>query len=75
MTTMQKLTPRQTEILESMQPDTWYKPGELKTSQRLMSELVALKLVRRKTMNNITTKGSGFTGRLESAVYCLRGDA
>lgn len=69
---MQKLTPRQTEILAAMRPDTWYKPSELKTSQRLMSELVALKLVRRKTMKNITAKGSGFTGRLESAEYCLR---
>ena len=72
---MTKLTPRQQEVIASMTPDTWYKPSDLKTSQRLMSELVALKLVRRKTMKNITTTGSGFTGRLESATYCLRGDA
>ena len=69
---MTNLTPRQTEIIAAMQPDTWYKPSDLKTSQRLMNELAALKLVRRKTMKNITAGGSGFTKRLETAEYCLR---
>lgn len=69
---MNKLTPRQTEILAAMQNGQWYKPSDLKTSQRFMNELAAIKKVRRKTMKNITAKGSGFTGRLESAEYCLR---
>lgn len=70
---MNKLTPRQTEILAAMQPDTWYKPSDLKTSQRFMNGLAALKMVRRKTMKNITPRGSGFiNNQLESAEYCLR---